>query len=471
MNARKVESHVLVFLMAVCMIHGCKTNTDSGTSALGDDAKPNACTLTDVTVPVLGPEEFQRSKGKPVTEFENFDVPLKGEVCVHVTNGLHGPPHGHRVSAAWLEIDGNLVIGPDPFSQVVEDIQTPYPVLPGEHQLSVRLASKPGSFLTVEIRLLPEDKEPPLVSIEPADGSTLETDLPLFRVNYNDEGVGVDISSLAISLNGKDVTSLFDVADSEAIWQVTIDDFLEEGAGELSVSIADRLGNRAAEHSSFLVQTPTQVLVADLSNDDPRYRHRSAYKLLYRPDEISQAISRKCLKQLNETPEPKTVDRLIEIIVSAEDHISRALAAGALGEAAGVDAATRSRDDVVDNLGYLLLGDESFAVKLAAARALGLTYNERGLPVLDFYIHNNGPLIPARPPDCDPQDPLPLDFECQKYNLAESTVGLQATKAAIRIAGQDHSVGNPGNMLEARAVFVGQIQRTLENLQDSGGQP
>lgn len=471
MNARLVAFHVLALFLAGGVFGGCKSGTDSGAKALGDDARPNACTLMDAAVPVLGPEEFQRSKGKPITHNASFDVPLKGEVCVSVTNGLHDPPHGHRVSAAWLEIDGNLVIGPDPFSQVAERIQMPYPVLPGEHELSVKLASKPGSFLTVEIRFLPEDKEPPLVAIEPADGSTIEYDLPLFRIGYTDEGVGVDISSLAISLNGKDVTSLFDVAENEATWQVTIDDFLEEGAGELSVSIADRLGNRAVKHSSFLVRTPTQILVADLSNDDPRYRHRSAYKLLYRPDEISQAITRKCLKQLNETPEPRTVDRLIEIIVSAEDHISRALAAGALGEAAGVDAATRSRDDVVDGLGYLLLGDESFAVKLAAARALGLTYNEDGLPVLDFYIHNNGPLLPERPPDCAPQDPLPPDFECQKYNLAESTVGLQVTKAAIRIAGQDHSVGNPGNMLEARAVFIGQIQRTLENLQDSGGQP
>lgn len=75
------------------------------------DERPNACTLPGVTVSVFGPTVFSASKGKPVEEVVEFSVPSKGEVCLVVVNGLSGPPHGQRVSSAWIAIDGDLVVG------------------------------------------------------------------------------------------------------------------------------------------------------------------------------------------------------------------------------------------------------------------------------------------------------------------------------------------------------------------------
>jgi len=468
MNARQVTSHFSMLLMAVLMTHGCRTDTGSGTSALGDESKPNACSLTDVTVPVLGPLEFQRAKGKPITESANFEVPLKGDICVSVTNGLHDPPHGHRVSAAWLEIDGNLVIGPDPFSQVVEDIQTPYPVLTGEHQLSVRLASKPGSYLTVELRFLPEDREPPVVSIVPANGGTLDTDLPLFKVGYIDEGVGVDLDTLSVLLDGSEVTPLFLLSESEARWQVSIDRYLEEGSHELLATIADRVGNYATASSVFIVRTPTSVLLADLSSDDWRYRRRSAYKLLYRQEEIDSYVLRKCLRQLNDTAEPKAVDLLVEMLqAGSPDHMVRTLCAGALGEAARADPSQGARSDVVDVLGDTLLSDTSIAAKAMAARAIGLTMNEKALAYLNEFIES-GPRNPAMPADCGVVENLNKCFYVDAYKTVS---GFQVVKSAIRIAGYDYSVANPGNIMEVWKEYMRTLKEFIGSGSGNGGAP
>jgi len=215
--------------------------------------------------------------------------------------------------------------GMDAFSQEVDRVAEPFPVTAGEHELSVKLASRPGAFITVELSFLPEDTEPPEISIVPENGVLVSTDMPLLRVEYSDDITGVDPESLSILLNGSDVTERFQVDEAEAEWQLTIDSYLEEGPNEISVRLFDRIGNEANEISIFTVQTPTVILKADLTHEDSRYRRRSAYKLLFRPQEISTGVQRRCLKQLYETPEPRAFKRFVEILNSSKDHLSRAL--------------------------------------------------------------------------------------------------------------------------------------------------
>ncbi len=450
-----------IALVAVGLIFsGCLQNNDNGQTALSKDSHPSACSLLDVTKTVFGPAEFRRSTGKPQVETAGFEVPAKGEVCVLVTNGTGDPPHGKRISAAWISIDGVQVIGPEAFSQVAGEITAPHVVLAGSHDLAVRLASNPGSFITVEIRFLAEDREPPLVSIQPANGEILDTDLPLLRVYYHDDGVGVDLESLQIEINGSGVTTRFQVGSGEAAWQVGIDDYLEEGLNGISASISDRMGNAARTSSIFLVATPTEVLISDLTNTDWRYRKRSAYKLLFRLDEISLSDQRRCLKQLNETPEPKATDRLLALAQSSEDNLSRALAAGALGEAVRFDPAIGVRADVVAALCLLLFDDEDFIVKAAATRAMGFMQSQVALDCLDDFLED-GPNNPPQPGICNDK---PLAIDCQQHEAAILGVNLQVTRAATRIAGQDHSVGNPGDMGQARAEYLRRLQELLDLL-------
>ncbi len=432
--------------------------TEAENELTNEQARPNACSLLERTESVLGPLKFWRSTGKSVFEEATFQVDEEGELCVVVFNGRNPPPHGQRVSSAWLNVDGEQVIGPDAFSQQVETIKHAYPVAAGEHVLEAMLASKPGSFLEIELWFLAKDTEPPVIAIQPPGGSEVSTDMPLIRIGYQDEGVGVDTDTLSIRLEGEEVSGRFDVSSDEATWQVEISSYLEEGRNHVEARVSDWMGNAAIAASTFQVHTPTEVLLEDLGSEDSRYRRRSAYKLLFRTSETGQSVLRRCLKQLNETPETKAVDRLMEIAVdSSVDHLSRSLAAGAIGETAGVDPATRGRDAVVDVLGRMLLDDESFVAKAAASRALGLTRNERGITYLEQYI-SDGPVNPAKPLICAHSSGA---LECLQYDGAVAAVGIQVTRSLTRIAGQGHLVGNPGDLMEIRAAYIEEIENSL----------
>ena len=149
-------SCVAVAVFALLVFQGCGTEEKSLEDMLtGEQERPNVCSFLDLTTQLLDPPpEFHRSKGKPVVESISFEVPRDGYMCIVVTNGEDDPPHGNRVSAAWIHIDGELVIDPEPFSQNAERVTESYEITEGEHTLEVKLASKPGSFLTVDLRYL-----------------------------------------------------------------------------------------------------------------------------------------------------------------------------------------------------------------------------------------------------------------------------------------------------------------------------
>lgn len=458
MSSRRVTWPPAAMLAALMAAMSCSpAGETSSSSSLGGE-QYNACSLPDTTIAVFGPEEFHRGRGKPVTETRIFQVPADGELCVVVVNGLHEPPQGHRVSSAWLSIDGTMVIGPGDFSQAAGRIQRPFPIASGQHELSIRLASKPGSFLSLELRLLAYDEEPPVISIEPANSSTVETDMPAIRVGFDDAGVGVNSGSLRVFLNGLDVTERFTIGGRAAVWQVGIDSYLEEGENSISVSVADRAGNTGSADSAFFVHTPTAVLTADLDHPESAFRRRSAYKLLCRLDEIELDTRRRCLLQLNRTPEPKAVDLLLEILQPETSDIeSRVLAAGAVGEAAGVDPATSTRPELIISLGYHLLDDRSYLVKSVTARALGLTRNEQVLQYLEQFVCT-GPNYPPQPWE-----------EEDAFLIA--VVGFQAMKAIVRIAGQSHPVCNPGDLMAIWRRTIDELTDYLFDRSGDGGAP
>ena len=220
-DAMKPRSVFLVLMVpAACsiLLLGCSSRQEETASAALNE-QPNACSLLDVAISAFGPEEFHRKNGKPAEETRQFQVTTSGEVCVIVTNGTDGPPHGQRVSSAWIRIDDELVIGPDSFSQQVDSIQETAKVAAGEHTLSVNISSTPGSFLSLSIMFLPEDNSPPAIEISPADGSQVSTDLPLIIASYTDNTTGVDLESLIITLNGPEITHQFQISEAQATWQ------------------------------------------------------------------------------------------------------------------------------------------------------------------------------------------------------------------------------------------------------------
>lgn len=462
---RKTTQVVWILVWAfACLPGGCSTRDRSSTST-EPTSRPDACSLLDRTVSVFGPLRYTRNTSMPATEDARFTTADNGEICIIVTNGLHKPPHGHRVSAASIFIDGVKVLGPEAFSQQVDHIQRPLPVSFGRHEISVELASKPESFLEIEIRFLREDNEPPTIDLLPRNGDVLDYDLPLVEVGYHDEGTGVDLASLSVFLDGVEITNRLSIGEERATWQVDIEQYLEEGDNDLIAMMADRFGNLGIESSSFSVQTPTEVLLTELDSPDERYRRRSAYKLLFRQDVLSWDVLYKCLNQLNHTPEPKAVDRLLEMLDEPYmDHFARALASGALGGAARVDPNTAQRADVIDALGHLLMEDDSFFVKTVAAQALGHTKNHAALEYLDSYLVNDGPNSP----------PVPVGDLYEKhlqYRGLSDAVSLQVVRAIIRIAGYDYLVGNPGDLEKLRNKYIDRLVDLLGRDASAGGRP
>jgi len=463
----RVGSVVVGLTVAVCFLLylGCSRQHESSSSQLsGIDDQPNACTLTEWTEPLLDPAAvFTRSNGKPATEELNFSVPMDGELCVVVSNGLHDPPHGHRVSAAWIGIDGDLVIGPDPFNQNTTEIKSAHTVTAGAHELSVKLASKPGSFLSVQLMLLARDEEPPILSIEPADGSQIDTDMPTITVTYSDDISGVDLNTLLVKLNGVDVTPAFSVTEDLASWALDIGFYLEEGDNTVEAWISDQRSNEGYASSVFTVHTPTDILLDDLDDDNPDYRRRSAYKLLSRTDELSKRQMWKCLKQLNDTPEPKAVDPLLLIVDNDNTRpIAMSLAIGAIGEAAFIDKVTSERVDVIDTLYDVVDYNDSWASKWAASRALGQTRNMYAVEKMEKLIETETIENPPMPPDTASEE-----YKLQ-WGAAFAVLVFQIGRAWVRVEGP---VSNPFQFDTQRDKYYPDILKYLNWRQENGGAP
>ena len=116
-----------------------------------EPSEPPVNPCTDGTL-VFGPETFVRAQGQPQTELRPFSAPEPGGVCILVQNS--------GVSAAWIGVDGVDIIKPNRFNPHISVLSAMANVPAGEHELSVRLASKPGSELTVEVWFAPVDVTP-----------------------------------------------------------------------------------------------------------------------------------------------------------------------------------------------------------------------------------------------------------------------------------------------------------------------
>ncbi len=448
-----------------CLVVAC---TEGGAAQAAREARatasdPDPCALLDHTTTLLGPVEVRRAKGKPKQESFSFAAPAAGPACLVVVNGASAPPRGGQVSAAWLELDGQLVVGPEAFSQQVSGFSRPFDFEAGAHQLGVRLASGPESFLTLELRFLGPDETPPTLTFEPAEGDLLTTDLPRLRVGYQDPGRGVDLGTLSVTLNGQVVTGRFVAGPDEAVWQMSIADYLPEGPNTLQARVADRAGNVAEGGVTFEVRVATDVLLAELESEDALYRRRSAAKLIEREGEISTEVLRRSLRQLRETPEPRAVEGLLALARPERgDFLARSLAVAALGETARADPVTSARTDVVAGLGTLLHEDRAPGVKALSARALGLTQNPDALVPLDEVLEQ-GPRVPARPASCEGFYRSLCDEQVASAVLA----AFPAVKAAIRIAGHGHVVGNPGDIMVLWKKYLDRA----EGLLGGGGLP
>ena len=174
----------------------------------------------------------------------------------------------HRVTGAFIFLSGLPVATPLDFNQNTDTVERPVLLLPILVQLlglSVKIYGPTGSYVTVSVLGRSGDTAAPSLTItQPPANTTTNDTTPNLAVTYADANQsdspasGVDTSTLKVTLDGVDRTSLFTVTPTGA--QATIPEHLalSSGTHALHVEIRDRGGNLATADRTFSVLTATQ---------------------------------------------------------------------------------------------------------------------------------------------------------------------------------------------------------------------
>lgn len=166
-----------------------------------------ACAIVPVAsaqyTPAFGPVQFDRTAGPPNQFVEQFQQCGTAGCQLVVVNG--NADGSDRVSSAWIYLNGVEILGPSDFNQQTGTIITPVS-LAASNKLEVKLASAPGSFLTVEVECVTSAAT--LSAVAPGDSllnpSTLATALT-FRNTGTGDAQNVSVST--ITLSGGTLTS------------------------------------------------------------------------------------------------------------------------------------------------------------------------------------------------------------------------------------------------------------------------
>lgn len=98
---------------------------------------------------IFGPAVFKRSKGKPITEKITFTSPTSGTDFVMKIHNWDNQGK-QRTSSGDVALNGVQIAGPSDFNQSVEWIERTISIN-ATNEISVKLASPPGSFITITI--------------------------------------------------------------------------------------------------------------------------------------------------------------------------------------------------------------------------------------------------------------------------------------------------------------------------------
>lgn len=153
-------------------------------------------------LPIVGPTQFTHGTGEPQTvtqTFQNCETNTQYRLVI-----LNGTPDGrNRISSARITLNGREVVGPSAFNQRVGQVIRALGTLPLNNTLTVRVASRPGAFLTVSIECTANCLDVQITS--PLDGSTVNRVQTLVRgtVTTSAEEAGVVANDQFVALVGE----------------------------------------------------------------------------------------------------------------------------------------------------------------------------------------------------------------------------------------------------------------------------
>lgn len=153
--------------------------------------------------PVFGPQQYSRDTGPPDVFSSSFQHCGTQSCRIVVVNGnVRGK---NRISSASITLNGVRLFGPRDFNQKVATLVKPV-VLADQNKLKVKLASKPGSFITVNVQCAasPVSLSLGMPGISSTDPTTL-----LSSVDIVNSGTAAaqNVQATAITLPGATLTS------------------------------------------------------------------------------------------------------------------------------------------------------------------------------------------------------------------------------------------------------------------------
>ena len=219
------------------------------------------------TVGIFGPQQYVRTTGAPNTYTTTVQVPawVSSPFNLHIQSGE--ADGSHRVSSATITVNNVQVAGTSDFNQTVFTLDRSVTLTPTTTMV-VTLASKPGSYLRINLGGQSHDHTPPLLTIAaPVTNSAINTPQAHLDLHYQDlpgagetAASGVNTTTLQVLLDGVDRTSLFVKRSDEATADLPPSLALSPGPHTLSASIKDNAGNTAQATSQFQLDVTPPTL-------------------------------------------------------------------------------------------------------------------------------------------------------------------------------------------------------------------
>jgi hypothetical protein len=217
------------------------------------------------TVSFFGPQEYVRTTGDPNTYTTTVLVPawVANPFNLHIQSGE--ADGSFRVSSATVSINNVAVAVPADFNQNVFTLDRSVTLTP-QTTLTVTLASKPGSYLRINLSGASGDHTSPAVTIT-APAAAINTPQAHFSIRYQDipgsgetSASGVNTATLKVLIDGVDRTSLFTRFSDEASGDLPASLALAQGQHNVSASIQDNAGNTGQATALFQVDTTAPSL-------------------------------------------------------------------------------------------------------------------------------------------------------------------------------------------------------------------
>jgi len=113
-----------------------------------------------------------------------------------------------------------------------------------------------------------DDVLPSISITNPVNNSVTTTSTPYITIEFSDDDSGINLSSLAIQINGTDSASLFGVTTTRATYQIATP--LPSGSNVISATICDNAGNPCTCASNFTISSSTEpnLYIFSVSNND-----------------------------------------------------------------------------------------------------------------------------------------------------------------------------------------------------------